>query len=91
MLAAILYFIAINAAAFVLMGVDKARARRGDSKRRIPERRLLGFGAAGGALGAMAAMRLFRHKTKHASFAIGLPLMFVVHAAAIYVLLMVLN
>jgi uncharacterized membrane protein YsdA (DUF1294 family) len=81
------YFILVNAAAFALMGLDKARARRGDSRRRIPERRLLGFGAAGGALGAMAAMRIFRHKTKHASFTIGLPLMFIVHAAVFYGLL----
>ena len=87
MIVAIVYFILVNAVAFMLMGIDKARARRGESRRRIPERRLLGFGAAGGALGAMTAMRMFRHKTKHASFALGLPFMFIVHAAIVYALL----
>ena len=73
-----IYLIVINAAAFLLMAVDKSKARRGE--RRIRERTLLLAAALGGSLGAWVAMRTRRHKTKHAAFAVGIPLMFVVHA-----------
>ena len=55
------------------MGWDKhlARCRR----RRIPERVLLSWAAAGGALGGVLAMRLFRHKTLHRRSSIGMPAM----------------
>lgn len=42
---------------------DKSRAKRG--KWRIRESVLLGLGFLGGATGALIAMNLFRHKTKH--------------------------
>ncbi|MBW7460067.1 DUF1294 domain-containing protein [Paenibacillus sepulcri] len=77
-----LYLVIINIIAFVLMRVDKSRsASARGRKHRIPERRLLGIGAAGGALGGWLAMRMFRHKTKHIAFAAGLPVMVVIHAA----------
>ncbi|WP_258171212.1 DUF1294 domain-containing protein [Paenibacillus sp. R14(2021)] len=72
------YAIIVNLYAFSLMRVDKIRAVK-DRRHRIPERKLLGVSAAGGALGAFAAMRMFRHKTKHPAFSVGLPVMLVVH------------
>jgi len=72
------YLILINAIAYLLMAADKAKARRGG--RRIPERTLLLAAAAGGSLGAWIAMRTRRHKTKHAAFSVGIPLLFVLHA-----------
>jgi len=80
------YLIFINAAAYLLMAVDKARARRGE--RRIRERTLLLAAAAGGSPGAWIAMRTRRHKTKHAAFAIGIPLMCILHAGLLVWLLM---
>lgn len=56
----------LNAATFVLFGVDKRRAKLG--RRRIPERRLLGFAWATGCVGAWIAMSVFRHKTRKDSF-----------------------
>ncbi|SFI51276.1 Uncharacterized membrane protein YsdA, DUF1294 family [Paenibacillus sp. UNC496MF] len=79
---AALYLLIINIYAFALMRVDKIRAVK-DRRHRIPERKLLGTSAAGGALGAFAAMRLFRHKTKHAAFAAGIPVMLLAHIAII--------
>ncbi len=51
---------------FILYAIDKHKAKRGAW--RIPERMLLSAGFIGGAVGALAAMQLFRHKTKHYYF-----------------------
>ena len=58
---------------FVLMAADKAKARRGAW--RIPEKTLFVFALLGGAVGGTAGMFLFRHKTKHALFRLGFPLL----------------
>ncbi|PLS16943.1 DUF1294 domain-containing protein [Bacillus sp. M6-12] len=76
-----LYFIAINAAAFASMGIDKSKAKRGAY--RISEKTLWLLAAAGGTPGSLAGMYLFRHKTKHASFTGGMPLLLFVHAVLI--------
>lgn len=52
---------------------DKQKARR--RQRRIPEKRLLWFGALGGALVMWLTMILVRHKTRYKKFMIGLPVM----------------
>ena len=57
------YLIGINVLTFLLYGIDKAKAKRGAW--RIAEKVLLGIGILGGALGALAGMKLFRHKTRH--------------------------
>ena len=49
--------------AIVLYAEDKRRARK--NQWRIKESLLLSVGFFGGAVGAMLAMKLFRHKTKH--------------------------
>jgi uncharacterized membrane protein YsdA (DUF1294 family) len=65
------YLLAVSLLAFALMGVDKARARRGAW--RIPEKVLFLSALAGGSVGAIAGMFAFRHKTKHLRFVLGLP------------------
>ena len=65
------YLILVNAAGFLLMLIDKLKAKRGAW--RIPEATLMGIALAGGSIGAIAGMNLFRHKTKHPKFFIGLP------------------
>ena len=67
----LVYLLIVNAAGFLLMLVDKIKARR--NLWRIPEATLMGVAAIGGSIGAIAGMNLFRHKTKHAKFYIGLP------------------
>lgn len=73
----IIYLIIINALSLVLMLADKIKAKR--KRWRIPERVLLGVCAVGGSLGGLLGMRLFRHKTLHAAFAVGIPVMLVIH------------
>jgi uncharacterized membrane protein YsdA (DUF1294 family) len=57
---------AANLTAFGYYGFDKHRARSGAS--RVPEIVLHGLTASGGGVGALAAMRLFRHKTLKSKF-----------------------
>lgn len=71
--AAVLWLVFINAAAFAAFSADKRRAVRG--RRRIPESRLLTLALIGGAAGSLAAMRLCRHKTRKPRFSVGIPLM----------------
>ena len=73
----LIYLLLINAASLLLMRIDKGRAIK--KAWRIPETTLLGIAAIGGSLGAMAGMRLFRHKTQHLKFSVGLPVMLVAH------------
>lgn len=70
---------AINIIAFFMYGLDKSKAKRGAW--RIPEATLLGIAFFGGALGAFLGMKVFRHKTKHAQFFIGVPVMLVLQIA----------
>mgnify|MGYP002868261644 CR=1 FL=1 len=71
-----IYLILMNLLALTLMGVDKRRARAG--KWRIRERTLFLSAALGGSVGAILGMQLFRHKTKHKSFTIGMPMILLV-------------
>ncbi len=66
------YLVLVNAAAFLLMLVDKLKAKKGAW--RIPEATLMGAALLGGSIGAIAGMNLFRHKTRHLKFSIGLPI-----------------
>lgn len=73
----LIYLLIINASAFLLMHMDKRRAIK--KAWRIPEATLLGIAAMGGSLGAVIGMRLFRHKTLHLKFSVGLPLLLTLH------------
>ncbi len=72
----LIYLIIINVIAFMLMGFDKRRAKR--HAWRIPEKTLFGSALLGGSIGAIAGMQVFRHKTKHLSFQIGMPTILIV-------------
>ena len=61
--AVIAVFLVMDTASYIAYGRDKRLAK--EHKRRIPEKVLLSLSFFGGAAGALAAMQLFRHKTKH--------------------------
>ena len=71
-----LYLLIINALGFLLMLVDKFKARNG--LWRIPEATLMGVAALGGSIGSLAGMYLVRHKTQHPKFTVGIPALLIV-------------
>lgn len=77
----IIYLIIINALAMLLMLADKLRARK--KLWRIPEATLLGCALLGGSMGALLGMYTVRHKTAHAKFYIGVPILLVVNVLAV--------
>lgn len=79
------YLIFMNLLAFLLMGLDKSKARR--NQWRIPEKTLFLSAILGGSIGAILGMQVFRHKTKHASFRIGMPCILIAQLGlAVYIL-----
>ncbi len=76
----------INVLAFLLMGIDKRRARR--HLWRIPEKTLFLVVLLGGGIGGTLGMFFFRHKTKHWYFRLGFPVIAILeYAAFVYFLL----
>lgn len=70
------YLAVINAAGLLLMGMDKYKAAHG--KWRIPEKTLFLCSILGGSIGTWVGMYLFRHKTRHWYFVVGMPLILVI-------------
>ena len=62
----LMYIGILSLVAFVFYGLDKRYAVR--HAWRVPEKVLLSLGFFGGSCGALLAMQLFRHKTKHYYF-----------------------
>ena len=82
----VIYIIGINFLTFLIYGIDKWKARRG--KWRIPEDTLIWLAIAGGSVGALLGMYLFRHKTQHRKFTLGIPAILLVQTALAYYLLL---
>ncbi|HIU02426.1 MAG TPA: DUF1294 domain-containing protein [Candidatus Onthocola gallistercoris] len=79
--AGILWLLAGNLYGFYLCFTDKRRAVR--HQWRIPERRFFLTACLGGSLGVYAGMFAFHHKTKHLSFLVGIPCIFIIQLAII--------
>jgi len=67
------YMSIVSIVLLILMGMDKSRAK--NHEWRIAERTLFTLAIAGGAVGGVLGMDLFRHKTRHNRFAFGFPLL----------------
>ena len=79
------YLLIVNAVAFMLMLIDKIKAKK--NLWRIKESTLMLWAAIGGSIGALAGMYTFRHKTMHRKFTIGIPAILILQiAAVIYIL-----
>lgn len=81
----LIYLLIVNAAAMLVMLVDKLAARK--NLWRIPEKTLLMLAIIGGSVGALLGMYAFRHKTRHLKFSLGLPVILALQIAlAIWIL-----
>jgi len=81
------YGVVINVLAYFTMGMDKKRAQK--QQYRISERTLWLLAWIGGATGAFAGMKKFRHKTKHTAFKWGFPALMIVQLALVcYVIIL---
>ena len=69
---AILYVVIMNILGVAVMGIDKYKAQH--KLWRIPEKTLFLVSILGGSIGTWTGMYLFRHKTKHWYFVVGMPL-----------------
>ncbi len=75
----LIYFLIINVIGFFLMGIDKLRAKK--QVWRVPEKTLFLIALLGGSVGTNIGMYVFRHKTKHWYFVIGMPLILIAQVA----------
>ncbi len=78
------YLIILNIIGFVLMGLDKRKARR--EQWRTPEKHFFIVAWLGGSLGCWLGMKMFHHKTRHKTFTVGIPAILVVQILFIFFL-----
>lgn len=74
------YLLIMNIAGLAVMGIDKSKAKR--HAWRIPEKVLFIVSLLGGSIGTWVGMYIFRHKTKHWYFVVGMPMILILQIAA---------
>lgn len=80
-----IYLAAISLISIVVCIYDKFAAKHA-TRHRTREATLLILSALGGSVAMFVTMLLIRHKTKHAKFMVGIPLIMILQAAAIFAL-----
>ena len=80
------YIAVISLISIIVCIYDKKISKRNNVKLRIPEKTLFIWSALGGSLAMFITMKLIRHKTKHLSFMIGIPVIFILQVALIVAL-----
>ena len=71
-----------NVITFIIMGIDKFKAKH--DKMRISEKNLLLCSLLMGAVGIGLGMMAFRHKTRKIKFQVLVPITLIINAAVIY-------
>ena len=89
MLQIIIYALfALNLITFIIYGIDKFKAKK--AKWRISEATLILFAVIGGSIGAWLGLHVWRHKTQHKKFFIGIPMILTLQViATIYILYLI--
>ncbi|MBS5113564.1 MAG: DUF1294 domain-containing protein [Coprobacillus cateniformis] len=68
----LIYLVIVNVIGFIIMAVDKHKAKH--HTWRINEKSFFLISLIGGSLGTIIGMYTFHHKTKHWYFVLGLPI-----------------
>ena len=80
------YIALISLISIIVCIYDKKISKKNRVELRIPEKTLLVLSALGGSVAMFITMLLIRHKTKHVKFMLGIPLIILVQAAAVFAL-----
>lgn len=80
----VFYIALVNFLGFYAMYSDKMRAKK--RAYRIPETTFFAIAIIGGCIGCITGMYLFRHKTRHLTFVIGMPLILILQIVGIFLL-----
>lgn len=80
------YILIISLISVVVCFWDKKISKKNRVELRIPESVLLGLSALGGSVAMLACMLVIRHKTKHVKFMLGIPLIIILQAIAVFAL-----
>lgn len=81
----VIYILIINLFAIFLMKYDKVKAI--NNQYRVNEKTLFLIALILGGVGIYIGMYLFRHKTKHVKFTVGIPLIIILNILTIYYLI----
>jgi len=81
-----IYLVFINTFAFLIMYVDKEKAKKHEW--RVPELRLFTLAVLLGSPGILIGMYVFHHKTKHLKFIIGIPFILIIQLIIYFYLLL---
>lgn len=84
-----IYLISINLISVIVTAYDKHCAV--NKRWRVKESTLMLLSALGGSVGMYITMLLIKHKTKHLKFMLGIPIILIVHLAAVIYLYKSLN
>lgn len=78
----------LNLITFIIYGIDKFKAKK--AKWRISEATLILLAVIGGSIGAWLGLQVWRHKTQHKKFFIGIPMILTLQViATIYILYLI--
>ena len=80
------YLIVISLIAVIVCVYDKKISKKNRVELRVPEKTLFLLSALGGSLAMYLCMLTVRHKTKHARFMVGIPLILIFQIAVLYVM-----
>ena len=81
-------FFLLNLITFIIYGIDKFKAKK--AKWRISEATLILLAVIGGSIGAWLGLQVWRHKTQHKKFFIGIPLIIILQTiTSIFILTLI--
>ncbi|MBR2346184.1 MAG: DUF1294 domain-containing protein [Clostridia bacterium] len=81
---ALAYIAIISLISIIVCVYDKGISKKNRVELRIPEATLLLLSALGGSVAMFVTMLLIRHKTKHVKFMLGIPIIMIAQAAAVF-------
>ena len=77
------YLIVISFISIVICIYDKLISKKNRVEWRVPEKTLLLLSVIGGSVAMYVTMQIVHHKTKHAKFMIGIPVIILLQAALV--------